>query len=169
MKNTIILNLDNDAACECLDKIADGTNRIVIQAHSERYNYPIFNLTTEGYSKNVDVGKENGTFDFEIPNTLIFNCAEFSLNIGGIGKVVNLLFLNETSLEGNLITEKKTERGFINKSNLKNKTGVPIATRSSLGVIKVGEGLNIEPDGELSSEAGDLEAMTEMQIDNICT
>jgi len=168
LKNTLVIDLDAGCAIICLEKLADNTNRLFIEARSQLYNAPIFNLLADGYSKIVDYEKNNGAFKFRIPEALIFNTPEFEIAIGGIDRVTTVYFLNQSITEnGNLFIRQQSERGYILRCSVKNATGVPVATKHSLGVVRIGEGLDIEPDGTLDNPTGNLESLSVTEINNI--
>lgn len=168
MKNTLILDIDRGGICNCIDAIHDKTNTLFIEAHSPTYDSLIFNVLDGEYSKNLSYIKKGDSFLVEIPKECFIDHLQFTLNIGGAGSVITLYFLcNQVQDAGNLLIKQQTEKGYILRSFIKNTTGVPIATRDSLGVVKIGNGLDIEGDGNLSSKGGEIESLTQEDIDRI--
>lgn len=168
MKNTLILDIDKGGICDCISTVHDKTNRLFVEAYSLSHDTLIFNVLDEGYSKNLLYEKTGDSFLVEIPKECFIDHLQFTLNIGGAGSVITLYFLcNQVQDVGNLLIKQQTEKGYILRSFIKNTTGVPIATRDSLGVVKIGNGLDIEGDGNLSSKGGEIESMTQEDIDRI--
>ena len=152
MKNTLVIDLDAGCRIICLEKLADGTNRLFIEARSQKYNSPIFNLAADNYSANVTTENEAGSFRFEIPSDLIFQKPEFALNISGIEINTSVYFFNQDIVpEGNLFIRQQSERDYLLRCSVKNATGVPIATKSRLGVVRIGEGLEIDTGGTINA------------------
>lgn len=168
MKNTIIIDLDNDGKCDCIDSVYDGTQRLFIEARSNLYPNPIFNILADEISQNIEFENNENMFLMEIPSIFLYDHQQFTFNVGGIKEVITLYFLcNSLERNGNLILKQQTENGYLLRTFVKNTTGIPIATRSSLGVVRVGDGLSIEGDGNLTSNGGNTEAITQADLDRI--
>ena len=72
-------------------------------------------------------------------------------------------------VDGNLFLSQKSNFSYelIQVVN-ENKTGVPIATDISLGVVKGGANVGIKSDGTMWTEQEAVESITNLELDEIC-
>lgn len=170
MKNFVIINLNNGGSCEYIEKIADEDNIVILQILFDNFNSPTFSLVDGSDSLNMAAVVEvNYKRDIEIPMDWIRQHKNFKLEV--IDSVPNIKyefsFITEAiNIKSNILVRPGGSTDFIIYSAVNNNySDLPIATRSKLGAVIVGKGLDVTTSGILSGE--EIEILTNLQIENL--
>lgn len=164
MKNTVIINLNNNVKCECIESFADGTNRVIVEMRHSQYRSPVFALNSGSVTEvlNEKIMNES-TREIEIPYIWIESKEIFHLSITDqtINARVEFSTLNIVP-DQNMIIKNNHDEVF----TIYMKIPTPnfrIATKDNLGVIQVGENLTISETGILAAEVSrkDIERLEE--------
>lgn len=164
MKNTVVINCDNNYSVDCMEMLGNSGNSIWIEAHSKR-NLHFFidsiEIITE-YTGNI--------YAFKIPNSYHEKNGEFTLHIK-MNDVIEKSFLfkcKDINVNGNLIVRNQ-DYYFDVTYTVENTTNVPIATTLSLGVVKGGDNVKIRSNGTMYADGITTESISNAEIDIICT
>ena len=142
MKNTIVIDATKNCICDLVSTVDNGENRFFIEIRADT-------------SLNPRLEIETGSLQFRIVDD---NHAGDYFQITKIAKVDGNLFLSQKSNFNYELIQVIAE----------NKTGVPIATVVSLGVVKGGANVGIKSDGTLWTEEHATESITNLELDEIC-
>ena len=144
MKNTIIIDAKNSYACELVCNIDDGSNRLFLEIHADVTKNPILEIDS------VSVNITEDVFVYEIyssywggTDTLQFRIVDDN-HIGGYFTIKSA-----SNLSGNIAIKQVDNFNYELLKSLTGGMSIPIATRTSVGIIKIGSGLRISPDGTL--------------------
>ena len=151
MKNTIVIDATKNCICDLVSTVDTSLNpRLEIESEQIQITGSPFvcEIGTAYY-----VG--TGSLQFRIVND---NHAGDYFQITKIAKVDGNLFLSQKSNFNYELIQVIAE----------NKTGVPIATVVSLGVVKGGANVGIKSDGTLWTEEHATESITNLELDEIC-
>ncbi len=169
MKNFVIINLNNGGSCEYIEKIADEDNIVILQILFDNFNSPTFSLVDGSDSLILAATEENQKRDIEIPKDWIQQHKNFHLEV--IDIVPNIeyefSFITEAiNIKSNILVRPGGSTDFVIYSAVNNNySDLPIATRSKLGAVIVGKGLDVTTSGILSGE--EIEILTNLQIENL--
>lgn len=164
MKNTVIVNLNNNVKCECIESFADGTNRIIIEMKHSQYHSPIFALYS-GSDTEVLNGKvvNESTREIEIPYIWVESKKTFHLSITDqvINARVEFSTLNIVP-DQNMIIKNDHDVVFTIYMKIPSPN-FRIATKDNLGVVQIGENLKVTDEGILSADVSreDIERLEE--------
>lgn len=174
MKNT--LSIKPGCICSCVDSIADNTNRIVIEVEVGDVTSPKLKISKNGTLQNTINLTANQINSVQIPTTLFTANADITfqyLDDDYTGKVFTIKF--PTTLEGNLSVTKTSEYVLTARYTQTGGGGgggsyeLPVMTTETLGGAKVGSNMGITPSGHLFADIAPTEALTNLEIDAICT
>lgn len=149
-----------------MENIADGSNEICMKVVSEHEIEA--KIIIAGVETIVTVKKVDEIYDIEVAAGVWKENKEFSILIYSENIEKEIKFMCEDAGEENIVINKQDIWEYKVQGIKMNKAGVEIATRTRLGVIKVGENLGIMDDGRLFSEQQVHEIITNEDIDSIC-
>lgn len=164
MKNTIIIDTTKNCICDLVSTVDNGENRFFIEIRADTSLNPRLEIESEqiqitGSPFVCEIGTAyyvgTGSLQFRIVDD---NHAGDYFQITKIAKVDGNLFLSQKSNFNYELIQVIAE----------NKTGVPIATVVSLGVVKGGANVGIKSDGTLWTEEHATESITNLELDEIC-
>lgn len=143
MKNTIVIDATKNCICDLVSTIDNGENRFFIEIRADTSLNPRLEIESEqiqitGSPFVCEIGTAyyvgTGSLQFRIVDD---NHAGDYFQITKIAKV-----------DGNLFLSQKSNFNYeLIQVIVENKTGVPIATAVSLGVVKGGANVGIKSDG----------------------
>lgn len=164
MKNTIVINANENCICELLSTVDNGENRFFIEIRADIFQNPKLEISGE------QIAITGSPFLYEVGSTYYLGTGELTFRIVDdvhTGDYFHIMKVAE--IEGDLFLNQ------INNFNYellyvpaRNETGVPIATDVSLGVVKGGSNVGIKPDGTMWANEKGIEAITNAELDEIC-
>ena len=164
MKNTIVINANENCICDLLSTVDNGENRFFLEIRADTSKNPKLEISGEkiaitGSPFLCEIGKlqYNGTGE------LSFKVADDTYT----GEQFTIKKVQEE--EGNLFLNRLDATSFeLLYIPEKNETGVPIATDVSLGVVKGGENIGVRPNGTMWFNGQGIEEITNEELDEIC-
>lgn len=164
MKNTIVIDAINNCICDLVSTVDNGDNRVFIEIRANTSLNPKLEIESEriaitGTPFICEIGPAyyvgTGSLQFRIVDN--DHTGDY-FQITRIAKVDGNLFLSQKSNFSYELIQVAAE----------NKTGVPIATDISLGVVKGGANVGIKSDGTMWTEQQSAGAITNLELDEIC-
>lgn len=112
MKNTLILDMDNNASCECIQQLADNTNRVFVEMYSVFYEAPTFNLIAGSVNTQLNYTKENNVYKLALPDTISqYDAFKLSISDKSLSQNTEINFkCNNLKSSGNMLLKK--ENGY---------------------------------------------------------
>lgn len=164
MKNIIVVNALDNCNCELTSSINDSTNSIELEIKSDILISPV--LEINGNLITIDAS----VFEYTIPTSLYVGTGNLQFRIIDDNHIGNYFKIEKIkSTDGNLVIGQVDNFNYtLNLIALRNDTGVPIATDISLGVVKGGSNVGIKGDGTMWMEQQAIEAITNLELDEIC-
>lgn len=165
MKNIIVINAIDNCNCELTSSINDSTNSIELEIKSDISVNPV--LEINGDLITIDTG----VFEYNINTSLYVGTGYLQFRIIDDNHTGNYFTIEKIkNTDGNLVISQIDDFNY--KLNLiapRNNTGVSIATDISLGVVKGGSNIGIKTDGTMWTEEKGIEAISNLELDEICT
>lgn len=164
MKNTIVIDATKNCICDLVSIVDNGKNHVFIEIRADTSLNPKLEIENEqititGNPFICEIGSAyyvgNGNLQFRIMDD--DHTGEY-FQITKIAKVDGNLFLSQKSNFNYELVQVMAE----------NKTGVPIATDISLGVVKGGANVGIKSDGTMWTDEYVMESITNLELDEIC-
>lgn len=164
MKNTIVIDATKNCICDLVSIVDNGENRVFIEIRADTSLNPVLEIAGEqimikGNPFTCEIGSiyytGTGNLQFRIVDD---NHAGEYFRIKKIAKVDGNLFLSQKNNFDYELIQVAAE----------NKTGVPIATDISLGVVKGGANVGIKSDGTMWTDEHVMESITNLELDEIC-
>lgn len=145
MKNTITIDAKNSCACDLVCNIDDGSNRLFLEIHADISKNPILEIN----SANVDITED--VFIYEIDSSYWVGTDVLQFRIMDDNHTGEYFTIESASnSSGNIALKQVDNFNYELLKSLTDGMSIPIATRASVGIIKVGSGLKISADGTLS-------------------
>lgn len=164
MKNIIVINAIDNHNCELTSSINDSTNSIELEIKSDISINPV--LEINGNLITIDTN----IFEYTIPNSLYVGTGNLQFRIiddNHTGDYFKIAKIKNT--DGNLVISQVDNFNYtLNLIAPRNNTGVPIATDISLGVVKGGSNVGIKTDGTMWMEEKGIDAISNLELDEIC-
>ena len=164
MKNTIVIDATKNCICDLVSIVDNGENHVFIEIRADTSLNPKLEIESEqiqitGSPFICEIGPAyyvgTGSLQFRIVDN---THTEDYFRIKKIAKVDGNLFLSQKNNFDYELIQVAAE----------NKTGVPIATDISLGVVKGGANVGIKSDGTVWTEEHATESITNLELDEIC-
>lgn len=164
MKNTIIINANENCICDLLSTVDNDENRFLLEIRADTTKNPKLEINNE------QIVITGSPFLYEVGSTYYLGSGELTFRIVDdvhtgdyfhvtkVAEVDGDLFLNQ-------ISNFSYELLYVPAHN---ETGVPIATDLSLGVVKGGSNVGIKSDGTMWANEKGIEAITNAELDEIC-
>lgn len=112
MKNTLILDMDNNASCECIQQLADNTNRVFVEMYSIFYEAPTFNLIAGSVNTQLNYTKEDNVYKLALPDTISqYDAFKLSVSDKPLSRNTEINFkCSNLKSNGNMLLKK--ENGY---------------------------------------------------------
>lgn len=112
MKNTLILDMDNNASCECIQQLADNTNRVFVEMYSIFYEAPTFNLIAGSVNTQLNYTKEDNVYKLMLPDTISqYDAFKLSVSDKPLSRNTEINFkCSNLKSNGNMLLKK--ENGY---------------------------------------------------------
>lgn len=145
MKNILVIDSINGCACDLVSNIDDGTNSVILEIKADISKNP-----------HLEIGSQNITitsnrFSYEIPSSYYVGTDTLPFRVVDdehTGKYFEVTKVSK--VDGNLFLLQKSNFSYeLALVQIPNETGVPIATDTSLGVVKGGDNVGIRLDGTM--------------------
>lgn len=164
MKNTIVIDATKNCICDLVSTVDNGKNRVFIEIRADTSLNPRLEIESEQIQiTGSPFVCEIGTAYYVGTGSLQFRIVD-NTHTGDYFQITKI-----AKVDGNLFLSQKSNFSYelIQVVN-ENKTGVPIATDISLGVVKGGANVGIKSDGTMWTEQEAVESITNLELDEIC-
>nr|DAN99854.1 MAG TPA: hypothetical protein [Caudoviricetes sp.] len=145
MKNILVIDSINGCVCDLLSNIDDGTNLVVLDVRSDISKNPYLEIESE------IVNITSNRFLYVIPSNYYSGDGSVMFRIVDDDHTGDYFEIKQIqNLDGNLFLLQKSNFYYeLALTSVQNETGVPIATDTSLGVVKGGDNIGIRSDGTM--------------------
>lgn len=164
MKNTIVIDATKNCICDLVSIVDNGENRVFIEIRADTSLNPVLEIANE------QIRITRNPFVCEIGSAYYVGTGNLQFRIvydnytGGYFRIAKI-----AKIDGNLFLSQKSNYDYeLIQVATENKTGVPIATDISLGVVKGGANVGIKSDGTMWIEGKGIDAISNLELDEIC-
>lgn len=164
MKNTIVIDAINNCICDLVSTVDNGDNRVFIEIRADTSLNPKLEIESE------QIVITGNPFICEIGPAYYVGTASLQFRIVDNDHTGDYFQITRIAkVDGNLFLSQKSNFSYeLIQVAAENKTGVPIATDISLGVVKGGANVGIKSDGTMWTEQQSAGAITNLELDEIC-
>lgn len=164
MKNTIVINANENCICDLLSTVDNGENRFFLEIRADTSKNPKLEISGE------QIAITESAFLYEVGSTYYLGTGELTFRIVDDEHTGDYFHVAKvTEIEGDLFLNQISNFYYeLLYVPAHNETGVPIATDLSLGVVKGGSNVGIKPDGTMWANEKGIEAITNAELDEIC-
>lgn len=162
MKNTITIDVDNNCSCECVDSVSDGTNQIILDCHSTKFENPSFLLSDGETETTLSVQDSSIGKTVKIPFVSVSKKDIFWVIIRDSSIEQEMQFSNKDITDQSLIVKNTGIKKYLVYMKVI-EPSMHIATKESIGQVQIGDNLTITDEGILSAEvsANDIKKIEE--------
>ena len=164
MKNTIIINANENCICDLLSTVDNDENRFLLEIRADTTKNPKLEINNE------QIVITGSPFLYEVGSTYYLGSGELTFRIVDDAHTGDYFHITKVAeVDGNLFLNQISNFSYeLLYVPAHNETGVPIATDISLGVVKGGSNVGIKPDGTMWANEKGIEAITNAELDEIC-
>nr|DAM20840.1 MAG TPA: hypothetical protein [Caudoviricetes sp.] len=164
MKNTIVIDATKNCICDLVSTVDNGENRVFIEIRADTSLNPVLEI------ENEQITITGNPFTCEVGPAYYVGTENLQFRIVDDNHAGNYFQITKIAkVDGNLFLSQKSNFDYeLIQVAAENKTGVPIATDISLGVVKGGANVGIKSDGTMWTEQEAVESITNLELDEIC-
>lgn len=164
MKNTIVINANENCICDLLSTVDNGENRFFLEIRADTSKNQKLEISDE------QIAITGSPFLYEVGPTYYLGSGELTLRIVDDVHTGDYFHITKVAeVDGNLFLNQISNFSYeLLYIPVKNDTGVPIATDVSLGVVKGGENIGVRPNGTMWFNGQGIEEITNEELDEIC-
>lgn len=164
MKNTIVIDATKNCICDLVSIVDNGENCVFIEIRADTSLNPVLEIAGE------QIMIKGNPFTCEIGSIYYTGTGNLQFRIVDDNHMGNYFQITKIAkVDGNLFLSQKSNFNYeLVQVIAENKTGVPIATDISLGVVKGGANVGIKSDGTMWTDEYVMESITNLELDEIC-